>query len=216
MAFKMKGFSGFKSSPAKQKKDGKAQGPETKKNIDLIKGERKGTDVYKGKNRRERLADYDERAGVLEQNELMDLEGDNSPEANKRRKELKKTIATLDREADIIRAKGINKKPPFNKKNWSKKKVKKKEDKVKKLTGKYKKLREKRKEGGQDPSKKQKRAGRKAVRVSNRQDKLERKIYEKSGRKAAEEKRFIQIQKSLNKIEKAKKDPEYIKYIKNR
>ena len=53
--------------------------------------------------RRERIIDYDERAGVLEQNDLMDLEGDNSPEAKKKRKKLKKTIATLDREAQIMR-----------------------------------------------------------------------------------------------------------------
>ena len=104
MAYKMKGFSGFGNSPAKQKKkDAPMQGPIPKENIDLLPNEMEGTWVYKGDDKRERIIDYDERAGFLEQNELADLEGDNSPEANKKRKELKKTIATLDREAQILR-----------------------------------------------------------------------------------------------------------------
>ena len=106
MGYKMKGFSGYGNSPAKKdkkKKDGPMQGPIPKENIDLLPNEMEGTYVYKGNNKRERIIDYDERAGFLEQNELMDLKGDNSPEANKKRKELKKTIATLDREAQIMR-----------------------------------------------------------------------------------------------------------------
>ena len=127
MAYKMKGFSGFGNSPAKQKKKGKMQGPIPEQNIGLQPGENedswiygrgyKGDDPKKGlaemksdekkygprSVRSERMADYDERAGVIEQNELMDLEGDNSPEANKKRKQLKKTIKTLDRERDILK-----------------------------------------------------------------------------------------------------------------
>ena len=53
--------------------------------------------------RSERIIDYDERAGYLEQNDLMDLEGDNSPKANRKRKQLKQTIKNLDREAQIMR-----------------------------------------------------------------------------------------------------------------
>jgi len=134
----MKGFSGFKGSPAKQKNKGKMQGPIPEQNLKLQKGENDGTYVYgrgykgddpkkglaemksdeKGLNNRkhlknknagtdfvkqERIIDYDERAGVIEQNELMDLKGDNSPKANKKRKQLKATIKTLDREAQIMR-----------------------------------------------------------------------------------------------------------------
>jgi len=203
MAFKMKGFSGFKSSPLKQ------EGPVDEKNPKLQKGEMEGTFVYKGGRKSERKIDLEDRIEFL----TSDIEG-GSDRPNQNIADMKKTRSKLKAELAILERQG--KTPPFKKKNWSKKKVKKKEDKVKKLTGKYKELREKRKEGGQDPSKKQKRAGRKAVGVSNRKDKLERKIYEKSGRKAAEEKRFIEIQKSLNKIEKASKDPEYIKRMKNR
>jgi hypothetical protein len=81
----------------------KLQGPIPKENIDLLPNEMEGTYVYKGSNKRERIIDLDERAGFLEQNELADLEGDNSPEANKKRKELKKTIAILDHEAQLLR-----------------------------------------------------------------------------------------------------------------
>ena len=119
--FKAKGYKG-------KKKDGPMQGPIPEQNLPLQPGENEGTWIY-GRGykdddpkeglermkktrkepggadfvRRERIIDYDERAGVLEQNDLMDLEGDNSPEAKKKRKKLKKTIATLDREAQIMR-----------------------------------------------------------------------------------------------------------------
>jgi hypothetical protein len=81
----------------------KLQGPIPKENIDLLPNEMEGTYVYKGDNIRERIIDLDERAGFLEQNELMDLEGDNSPEANKKRKQLKATIKKLDHEAQLLR-----------------------------------------------------------------------------------------------------------------
>ena len=110
MAYKMKGWSGY-TSPAKQKiskeeyekSKGKLQGPIPKENIDLLPGEMEGTWVYKGGDKRERIIDLDERAGFLEQNELMDLEGDNSPEANKKRKKLLATIKNLDHEAQLMR-----------------------------------------------------------------------------------------------------------------
>ena len=130
MAYKMKGFSGFKSSPAKQKKiknKGHMEGPIPEQNLKLQPGENDGTYVYGrgyegedpkkglagqkkdakdvGKKfvKSERMIDYDQRAGVIEQNELSDLEGDNSPEANKKRKQLKATIKTLDRERQIMK-----------------------------------------------------------------------------------------------------------------
>tara|TARA_R100000995_G_scaffold10860_2_gene4479 strand:- start:1676 stop:2086 length:411 start_codon:yes stop_codon:yes gene_type:complete len=132
MGYKMNGFSGYGNSPAKKdkkskKKDKPMQGPIPEQNIKLQPGENEGTWIYgrgykgddpKGgiaemkadkKNvgsdfvKRERIIDYDNRAGYLEQNDLMDLEGDNSPEANKKRKKLKATIKTLDREAQIMR-----------------------------------------------------------------------------------------------------------------
>jgi len=124
----MKGFSGFGNSPAKQKKKkAKLQGPIPEQNIGLQPGEHEGTWIYgrgykdedpkegvkemksdekrygKDRVKSERIIDYDERAGVLEQNELMDLEGDNSPEANKKRKQLKQTIKNLDHEAQLMR-----------------------------------------------------------------------------------------------------------------
>jgi len=64
-----------------------------------LKNKNAGTDFVKS----ERMIDYDQRAGVIEQNELSDLEGDNSPEANKKRKQLKETIKTLDRERQIMK-----------------------------------------------------------------------------------------------------------------
>tara|TARA_R110000744_G_scaffold372637_1_gene484367 strand:- start:43 stop:546 length:504 start_codon:yes stop_codon:yes gene_type:complete len=162
MAYKMKGFSGFKASPAKKalvgaqdnlpeglkskieaapgkmydspakqkkkiKNKGKMEGPIPKQNLKLQPGENDGTWIYgrgyKGDDpkkgvaemkadkkttgkkfvKSERMIDYDERAGVIEQNDLMDLEGDNSKKANKKRKQLKKTVKTLDRERQIMK-----------------------------------------------------------------------------------------------------------------
>ena len=110
-----------------EKSKGKLQGPIPEQNIPLQPGEYSGTWIY-GRGyededpkegikemksdekkygpenvRRERIIDYDERAGYLEQNELMDLEGDNSPEANKKRKKLLATIKKLDHEAQLMR-----------------------------------------------------------------------------------------------------------------
>ncbi len=80
-------------------KEGIKEMKSDEKRLNKLKGDKTGTNFVKS----ERIIDYDERAGVLEQNELADLKGDNSPEANKKRKQLKKTIATLDREAQIMR-----------------------------------------------------------------------------------------------------------------
>ena len=117
-------------SPTKQKtvkNKGHMEGPIPEQNLGLQPGENDGSWIYgrgyegddpkeglaemkadektTGKKfvKRERMIDYDERAGVIEQNELMDLEGDNSPKANKKRKQLKATIKTLDREQQIMR-----------------------------------------------------------------------------------------------------------------
>jgi hypothetical protein len=131
MAFKMNGFSGYgNESPAKQKKiknKGHMEGPIPEQNLKLQPGEDDGTWIYgrgyegedpkkglaemkadektTGKKfvKSERMIDYDERAGFLTQNDIPDLEGDNSEKANKKRKQLKKTVKTLDREAQIMR-----------------------------------------------------------------------------------------------------------------
>jgi len=146
MAFKMKGFSGFKSSPAKQKKiknKGHMEGPIPEQNIKHQDGNEDGTWIYgrgysdgdpkegikemKGTEKRlnakstqginttagtdfvrsERINDYDERAGVIEQNDLQDddeyLGGGNAKKGAKKRKSLEKTVKTLDREAQIMR-----------------------------------------------------------------------------------------------------------------
>tara|TARA_R110002110_G_C13086832_1_gene684417 strand:+ start:40 stop:543 length:504 start_codon:yes stop_codon:yes gene_type:complete len=162
MAYKMKGFSGFKGSPAKQKKvdrskdykgKGKMQGPIPEQNLPLQPGENDGTWIYgrgyegedpkegikemkatekrlnkknkandpKGGTkfvRSERMGDYDERAGVIEQNDLQDDDwflggakpGDSDAvkkkaaiKGAKKRKQLKATIKTLDREQQIMR-----------------------------------------------------------------------------------------------------------------
>lgn len=144
MGYKMKGFSGYGNSPAKQdkkskKKDGPMQGPIPEQNIEHQYGEDdvwiygrgyKGDDPKEGVKRmketekrfnekgkkkgqgdktgtdfvkRERIIDYDERAGFITQNDLPDLEGINTPEANEKRRKLKETVKTLDREAQIMR-----------------------------------------------------------------------------------------------------------------
>tara|TARA_R110002012_G_scaffold291754_1_gene486382 strand:+ start:42 stop:695 length:654 start_codon:yes stop_codon:yes gene_type:complete len=127
-------------SPTKQKKiknKGHMEGPIPEQNIKLQPGENDGTWIYgrgyegedpkeglaemkadekrlnENKNirpnsgtdfvRAERMIDYDQRAGYLEQNDIPDLEGDNSKKANKKRKQLKKTIKTLDRERQIMK-----------------------------------------------------------------------------------------------------------------
>ena len=106
MAFKMKGtaFYGKSSqSPISQKQ----QGPIPEQNIGEQPGEHEDTYVYGGSKKSERLIDYDERAGVLEQNELMDSDeylgdGDAKKGAEKR-KVIETTIKDLDREQQIMR-----------------------------------------------------------------------------------------------------------------
>ena len=130
MAYKMKGFSGFKGSPAKKELIGgqknlpdglkakieaapgkmydspaKQEGPIPKKNIKLQKGEMEGTWVYPGKKKSERIIDLEERAGFLTEN---DITNDGSKEDNQRIKTAKK----LQHEADILR----NRKPANKKK----------------------------------------------------------------------------------------------------
>ena len=131
MAFKLRSgnkvsFKNMGSSPAKNMKTGsyehsfespaKQEGPIPKENIKLQPGERKDTYVYKGKDRRERIIDYDERAGVLEQNELQDsdeyLGGGDAKKGAEKRKQIKKTIKKLDHEAAIIRNRKTNTKSP--------------------------------------------------------------------------------------------------------
>ena len=133
MAYKMKGFSGFGNSPAKQKKSkAKLQGPIPEQNIPLQPGEHSGTWIYgrgykdedpkegikemksdekrmgKGRVKSERIIDYDERAGALEQNDLADINHmlKKDPKNKKllsQKKKLKQTIETLDHEAQLMR-----------------------------------------------------------------------------------------------------------------
>ena len=182
MAYKMKGFSGFKGSPAKkeliggqknlpdglkakieaapgkmydspakQKNKGKMQGPIPEQNLKLQPSENDGTWIYgrgyegedpkegikemkatekrlNKKNARndpkggtkfvrsERINDYDERAGSIEQNDLQNsdeyLGGGDKEKGAKKRKQLKKTVKTLDREAQIMRDRTPAKKSP--------------------------------------------------------------------------------------------------------
>tara|TARA_R110002072_G_scaffold218870_1_gene376569 strand:+ start:124 stop:423 length:300 start_codon:yes stop_codon:yes gene_type:complete len=87
MGYKMKGFSGYGNSPAKQ------EGPLPKENPDLKKSEMKGTHVYKGDDLAERIGDLDDRAGFIEEDIF------NQDEATEQQK---KDIKFLDHERDII------------------------------------------------------------------------------------------------------------------
>jgi hypothetical protein len=89
MAYKMKGFSGFKNSPAKQ------EGPIPKKNIKLQKGEMEGTWIYPGSDKGERIADYEDRAEFAR----SDAESSEGKEKKQHLANAKK----LQHEADIIR-----------------------------------------------------------------------------------------------------------------
>ena len=93
MAYKMKGFGGFRSSPAKQ------EGPTPEKNPDLMKGEMEGTWVYKGKDKNERIIDLEDRAEFA----MSDAENSEGEEKKKHLANAKK----LQHEADILR----NRKP---------------------------------------------------------------------------------------------------------
>ena len=112
--FKMKGFSGFKSSPAKSHKKGHKdqQGPIPEKNQPLRKSEMKGTWVYEGKGTKdpyvtsERITDLEDRAEFAR--------SDAEEAKGKKKKEHQKTAKHLEREADIIRDRTRNqKKPPL-------------------------------------------------------------------------------------------------------
>ena len=89
MAYKMKGFSGFKSSPAKQ------EGPISKKNLKLQKGEMEGTWIYPGSNEAEIITDYEYRVEFA-LSDAMSSEG-------KKKKQHLATAKKLQHEADIIR-----------------------------------------------------------------------------------------------------------------
>ena len=101
--FKMKGFGGFKSSPAKSHKKGHKdqQGPIPEKNEPLRKSEMKGTYVYPGKGTKdpfvtsERMTDYEDRA------EFARYDAEES--TGKKKKAHEKTAKHLEREAYIIR-----------------------------------------------------------------------------------------------------------------
>ena len=118
MTYKMKGFGGFGNSPAKQ------EGPISKKNIKLQKGEMEGTWIYPGSDKSERIIDYEDRAEFARH----DAESSEAPERKnnplfsdemikkekdhyKKKKEMHlKTAKNLQHEADIIRNRKPNKK----------------------------------------------------------------------------------------------------------
>ena len=144
MAFKMKGFNG----PFKQKaRSGKFHGPINKQNEPLMPVEHEGTWVYgrgykggedecsemeRARNnpklgnrfvRSERIADYEDRAEVLQNNELMDIQdnidnakglfkGKKKKKAEKKKKQLTSTINKLQHEANILRDSSFKKKSP--------------------------------------------------------------------------------------------------------
>ena len=138
MAFKMKGYNYPGKSPVKQYKGknyesskGDQQGPIPKGNLPLQPGEHKDTWVYgaseiESDKKRvgsdfvtlERINDYDERAGYLEQNDMHDSDwflggakkSDSKAVKNKaakkgaqKRKNMEQAVKTLDREAQIMR-----------------------------------------------------------------------------------------------------------------
>ena len=88
MTYKMKGFSGFGNSPAKQ------EGPIDKKNPKLQKGEMKGTWVYPGGNKSERMNDLEDRIEFLT-TDIRDWPGGergNVEDMKKARKKLKQEL----------------------------------------------------------------------------------------------------------------------------
>ena len=88
MGYKMKGFSGFKSSPVKQ------EGPIDKENVKLQKTEHKDTWVYKGENKQERIIDLEERIGFI--NEDVNRSGKPKTEQqSKDQAKLKQELAIL-------------------------------------------------------------------------------------------------------------------------
>ena len=154
MAYKMKGFGGFKSSPAKQKSDttktypksytkkdieflkeqredvvrygdldkkgqeiwksqgkpvpkkkkspAKQEGPISKKNIKLQKGEMEGTWIYPGSDKSERIIDYEDRAEFAR--------SDAESATGKEKKQHLANAKKFQHEADIIRNRKPNKK----------------------------------------------------------------------------------------------------------
>ena len=112
--FKMKRFSGFKSSPAKSHKKGHKdqQGPIPEKNPGLRKTEMEGTWVYPGKGTKDKFV-TSERIGDLEERSSF-IDEDVHSSGKKKTKQQKKDQAFLKREADIIRDRTRNqKKPPL-------------------------------------------------------------------------------------------------------
>ena len=144
MAYKQKGWSAF-TAKDDDKNKGKQHGPINIQNEPLMPGEHEGTWVYgrgyKGgenefsemerarKNpklgpefvKRERISDYEDRAEVLFNNELMDAQdnidsakgifkGIKKKKATKKKKQLTSTISNLQREADILRDSSFKKK----------------------------------------------------------------------------------------------------------
>tara|TARA_R110001583_G_scaffold19096_1_gene75165 strand:+ start:1411 stop:1938 length:528 start_codon:yes stop_codon:yes gene_type:complete len=88
-AYKMKGFSGFGNSPAKQ------EGPIPKKNLKLQKGEMEGTWIYPGSDKNERIIDYEDRVEFAE--------SDAESSGGKEKKQHLANAKKLQHEADIIR-----------------------------------------------------------------------------------------------------------------
>jgi len=141
MAYKQKGWSAFTQKTRK----GKQHGPINKQNEPLMPGEHEGTWIYGrgykgGENefhemerarnnpklgnkfvKSERIADYEDRAEALYNNDLWDAQhtidnakgifkGVKKKKATKKKKQLTSTINKLQREADILRDSSFKKK----------------------------------------------------------------------------------------------------------
>jgi hypothetical protein len=92
MGYKMKGWSGNQSSPAKQVQ-GKILTPKSKKRS----SEHEAVSVYKGTDKSEKIADLEDRIEFIKEDIF------NSDEATP---EQKKNLASLERELSIIRKTG--------------------------------------------------------------------------------------------------------------
>ena len=95
MGYKMKGFSGFGNSPAKQ--NGKK--PTGKKGLRAT--EHEGTQVYKGEEQREKIMDLEDRIGFLK-SDLEEAEG-KATSMKDPGFHIKKDIASLKEELKAVR-----------------------------------------------------------------------------------------------------------------
>ena len=109
MGYKMNGWSGYQSSPIKQKDDEKIKGPKTQGNIKLQPSENKDTALTggKGQSLSEKIADYEDRIEFIQEDIFN---------TDKTTPQQKNDLAKLKKELAILRR--GTKKPPL--KNYKK------------------------------------------------------------------------------------------------